>query len=234
MDNSKSDQHKKKTFITGIFMLVGVMCCMQIGVRQIVIHFFGFIKPSPVAIFFSSIYYWLLTVGIWIYARRVERQKFSLWEEKKHNILTYFLSVLAIFGTIIIASGVLQSILFAILHHKEKSVILDQMIAIFRKNKLLLVFVTLTAGVTEELIFRVYLMQRLEFVLKNTFLPIVVTTVLFALTHIGYGTFSNILGPFIIGGTFAIHYQLFKNIKFIIIFHFLWDLLVLTLMLHNH
>lgn len=234
MYDSKPDQHKKKTFITGILLLVGLMCCMQIGVRQVVIHFFGFIKPSPVTVFISSMYYWLLTLAIWIYARRVERQKFSLWKEKQYNFLTYFLSVLAICGTIIIASGVLQSLLFTILHHKEKSVILDQMVAIFRNNKLLLIFVTLTAGVTEELIFRVYLMQRLEFVLKNTFLPIVVTTVLFALMHVGYGTFSNVLGPFIIGGTFAIHYQLFKNIKFIIILHFLWDLLVLTLMLRNH
>jgi hypothetical protein len=82
-----------------------------------------------------------------------------------------------------------------------------------------------TAGVTEELIFRVYLLQRLELLLKNSYLAIFISTVLFALLHISYGTISNVTGPFIIGLVFAIHYWKYRNIKFIIIFHFIWDLL---------
>jgi uncharacterized protein len=225
---------KKKTFIQGILIVVGVMFCFQFGARYVLIHFYVYTGPGPIAVLISSSYYWLLTLGIWIYTRQIERQRFSLWKEEKYGFLTYLLSVLGIVGTIIIASGIVHSILFSIFHHTEKSAVLDQMIKIFARNKLLLVFATFTAGVTEELIFRVYLLQRLEFVLKSPGLSIAISTILFSLMHLGYGTISNVLGPFIIGGTFAIHYQRFRNIKFIIILHFLWDLFVFSIMTRGH
>jgi membrane protease YdiL (CAAX protease family) len=44
------------------------------------------------------------------------------------------------------------------------------------KKKLLLVFTCLTAGITEEIIFRGYLLPRLEILLKNKNLSVIISS----------------------------------------------------------
>jgi membrane protease YdiL (CAAX protease family) len=90
-----------------------------------------------------------------------------------------------------------------------------------------LVFSALTAGITEELIFRAYIMPRLLIFFKNAYLPIVVSALFFGLMHVSYGTLMQVLGPFYIGVIFGIYYYKFRNIKVLIVCHFLWDLIAL-------
>lgn len=101
-------------------------------------------------------------------------------------------------------------------------------------SKSLLLFVALTAGITEEIIFRGYIQPRLETILKSPYLSILITSTLFGLLHYGYGTINNIIGPLFIGLIFSIHYWKFRNIKVLIICHILIDTIALNALLRHH
>jgi membrane protease YdiL (CAAX protease family) len=101
----------------------------------------------------------------------------------------------------------------------------EQIRETFRNNPSFGIFTCVTAGVAEEFIFRGYMLPRLEFLLKNRFFSILVSTVIFGLLHFGYGTLLNMIGPFVIGAVFALHYSYFRSLKFLVFFHTFWDLL---------
>ena len=96
-----------------------------------------------------------------------------------------------------------------------------------KNNYPLLIFTCLTAGITEELVFRGYLMPRLQLFFKNNYASIVISSLLFGLMHVGYGTIFQVVGSMMIGLVFAIHYQKFRNIKILIFCHFFWDFMSL-------
>jgi membrane protease YdiL (CAAX protease family) len=90
----------------------------------------------------------------------------------------------------------------------------------------------ITAGITEELMLRAYLIPRLQLLFKNDYIPVIVSSVLFGFLHFGYGTALNIVGPMVIGLIFGFHYVRYRNIKILIIVHFLWDYLLIALKIH--
>jgi len=47
--------------------------------------------------------------------------------------------------------------------------------------------------------------------------------------HLGYKTLSEVIFSFLIGVVMAYHYQKYRNIKVVIIVHFLVDLIALSL-----
>lgn len=95
----------------------------------------------------------------------------------------------------------------------------------FKNNIPLILFTSITAGITEELLFRGYLIPRLEIIVKKTYLSILISSILFGLIHYSYDTLIQVIGPFSIGLVLALHYQKYRNIKILIICHFLWDLM---------
>ena len=95
-----------------------------------------------------------------------------------------------------------------------------------------MLFGVFTAGVAEELVFRGYVLTRLQVLFKNSYLPVIISSVIFGLIHFGYGTIQNILVPMFIGAVFAVYYNRYKNILIVIIAHFLYDLLLVLLTLH--
>jgi membrane protease YdiL (CAAX protease family) len=90
-------------------------------------------------------------------------------------------------------------------------------------------FTVATASIAEELIFRGYLMSRLQLYFKNTWAPVVISGVIFGLDHAAYGTLSNVLGPLFIGLLFGWRYQKYRNLKILIICHFAIDFIALFL-----
>jgi membrane protease YdiL (CAAX protease family) len=86
---------------------------------------------------------------------------------------------------------------------------------------------------TEEIIFRGYLLPRLEILLKNKNLSVIISSLFFGLIHYGYGTSIQIIGPHS-NRAFGVHYQKYRNIKILIICHFLWDLIALLVKLAKH
>jgi membrane protease YdiL (CAAX protease family) len=156
-----------------------------------------------------------------------------LWEEKNYTLVTYLLSLVAITGAVIIGNGLINVIL-RIMHIKAQSAAMDKMMILFRANKSLLFLTAFTAGVTEELIFRGYIQPRLELLFKNSWVAIIISSLLFGLLHYRYGTWFNVLGPFMMGLVFAFYYSRYRNIKLLILFHFLWDIMAISLNLWGH
>jgi hypothetical protein len=101
----------------------------------------------------------------------------------------------------------------------------------FRANHWIIYLTCITAGVVEELLFRGYLLPRLQVLLKHPAIAICISTLFFALMHATYGTIGQVVGPFYIGLIFAIYYYKYRNMKVIIFCHIMWDLMVIGAML---
>jgi membrane protease YdiL (CAAX protease family) len=169
---------------------------------------------------------WFCLFLIYMYSIKIEKQPFLLWTEKNYSLPIFFKSVAKIMLSIFLAMLVVY-VIFKITNSNIDSKKMNEFTKLFKNNISLILFASVTAGVTEELIFRGYLIPRLEILLKNTNLSILISSILFGLMHYSYGTLIQIIGPIFIGLVFALHYQKHRNIKIIIMCHFLWDLLVL-------
>ena len=83
---------------------------------------------------------------------------------------------------------------------------------------------SLSAGLCEEIIFRLFLFSYL-IESTNLFLALIITNVVFALTHIGTGK-KNLGGAFILGSVFTAIYYFTNNIWLAMILHSAIDISV--------
>jgi len=188
---------------------------------------------TPTLFLFTRLFYWVLIMGIWQYAKKIEKQPILLWKEQKYDFTFYLISIVLIFISVILSVAIIR-IVCHFFHVDVKSETLENAIRIFKAHKYLAVFAALTAGVTEELIFRGYLQPRLEILFKNPYVAIFVSSAIFGLLHFGFGTIINMVGPFVIGLIYAIYYQKYRNIKVLIISHFLWDIIVIFVSMNRY
>jgi membrane protease YdiL (CAAX protease family) len=171
--------------------------------------------------FYSRLMLWLYLLMIYTYVVKVEKQHFLLWSDKKSSLVFYVVSIVSILLSIFIIVGILSKI--EGYYGWSNSDKLKSMLHLLWQHKLLLLFTTLSAAIIEELLFRGYLMPRLQILLKKTYLAVIISSLLFGLVHYSYGNFSAIINALIIGLIFAYHYQKYRNIKVLIICHFLID-----------
>ena len=107
---------------------------------------------------------------------------------------------------------------------QSNSKIEQQLYDILCANKGLLIFTCLTAGVTEELLFRGYLLPRIKALTNSNVSAVLISAFLFGIAHYGYGDINRVLFPFIIGIIFGSFYLKYRNISILIICHFAMDL----------
>ncbi|MFL5766021.1 MAG: CPBP family intramembrane glutamic endopeptidase [Bacteroidia bacterium] len=187
----------------------------------------GFAQEDQAAqnifLFVSRVLFWLALLAMYLYARRVEQQDFFIWKEQRYSfgihVAFFFVTLIALIILLLFVAVALKALGIYTVSEKAK-----QIRETFRMYPVFGVFTCLTAGVVEEFIFRGYMLPRLEFLLRNRFASILISTLIFGLLHYGWGTLMNVIGPFVIGGIFAIHYSYFRNIKFLVFFHFFWDM----------
>lgn len=110
--------------------------------------------------------------------------------------------------------------------HDDKTMIL-KLYRVMKQYPVLIVFAAVTAGITEEFIFRGYMISRLSLFFKNKTLPVLISAVLFSAIHFGYKSISELIFSFLIGIIFGYHYQKYRNIKVLIIMHFLIDIMAM-------
>jgi membrane protease YdiL (CAAX protease family) len=171
---------------------------------------------------------WIWLLLIYLYTTKIEKQKFLLWIDKKRNLLFYFISVISVLGLSFLAGSSRQLLpKFGI--KVQTSQILNEMLTYMHTHPLLLVLTCVTAGVVEELIFRGYLIPRLNILFKNSYLPVIFSALIFGVSHIGYGTLINMLVPFLLGLLFGAYYQKYRNLKVLIFCHFFIDFLSLII-----
>lgn len=181
----------------------------------------------------TRLLYWVILLLVWFYAFKAERQPLLIWQEKQYNFLFYVASIIGIF-LVLFAGVLIISTALSFAGFNRTSTRLTEIINLIRGKSWLLIFTALTAGVVEELIFRGYLLPRLAGIFKSNIAAIIISSLLFGLLHYKYGTVVNVAGPVFIGFVFAWHYNKYRNIRIVVVCHFLWDVLALMAALKRH
>lgn len=89
--------------------------------------------------------------------------------------------------------------------------------------------ISVCAGIFEELIFRYYILGRIEYVTDSTLLAVVVSSLLFGLIHILDGGWKSVISTRLFGIFFAVIYVLTGNLLVVIVIHTLWNFLSFTI-----
>lgn len=218
----------KKTITVGIIIAI-VLFFASLVISKVFKEVLSLSDES--SLFISRLAIWLAFAVLFVYVRQIEKQPLLLWQEKKYSFGYYILSVITTI-LVVVAVLIVFSIIWTLLGLKKDSDSLKKILEVFRHNHFLILLTCLTAGITEELVFRGYIMPRLQLLFNKTYLSVIISSLIFGLIHFGYGTALNVIGPFIIGLVFAIHYYKYRNIKILIICHFLWDYMVILLKLN--
>lgn len=180
-------------------------------------------------LFFSSLLMWVYLILIFFYSKKFEKNEFLLWSEKNYPLLFYIKSIIVMM-LILIGGTAIIGVIIKLLGFNSDSKKIENIVTLLHDNKLLTIFVSLSAGVTEELIFRGYVISRLQLFFKKSYTTIIISSILFGILHISYGTINQVIIPTFMGFVFAIYYQKYRNIKIVIICHFLWDSIILFLL----
>jgi membrane protease YdiL (CAAX protease family) len=213
---------KKSVLIGGIIFSLLILSATLLSIKSIA----PISYTKEITFFISRLAIWVCLFLIYCYTFFIEKQRFLLWSEKKYPISLLIKLILKLMLTLF-AVVFCVSLLLKLTGTFVESEKIKEITIIFKNNKWLLVFTCLTAGITEELIFRGFLMPRLELLLKNKSLAIALSSILFGVLHFGYGTLFQVIGPICMGLALAIHYYKYKSIIIVIICHFVWDLLVI-------
>jgi uncharacterized protein len=229
-----SPGRKENHLITvGIISILLYLFIFPLFFSPIFLQLFGIPEINGTLLFISRLLYWIGLALVWLYSVKVEKQNILIWEDRRYKFLLYVVSIISIFIVLNVGLALIRN-LYSQTHFSQTSDKMTGLANIFRQNESLLVFTALTAGITEEVIFRGYLQPRLQIIFRSPFLGILISSVLFGLLHYGYGTAFNVIAPFFIGFVFAFYYWQFRNIKVLIICHSLWDLLALYSLLKHH
>jgi membrane protease YdiL (CAAX protease family) len=213
---------KKSVLIGGILFSLLILLAALLSLKSITPSSF----PKETKFYISRVAIWICLYIIYSYTVFIEKQQFLLWPEKKYPISQYIRLIVKLM-LILLAILFCASLFLKLTGTFVESKMIKELTFIFKNNSWLLVFTCLTAGITEELIFRGFLMPRFELLFKNTNLTIALSGILFGALHFGYGTLYQVIGPICMGLALAIHYYKYKSIIIVIICHLLWDLLVL-------
>jgi uncharacterized protein len=183
-------------------------------------------------LFISRLLIWA-TVGImFLYARRGEVQKFFLWDEQQYDVVFYIKAIIGVY-LLCFAAGFVAYIPVSLGLHEDNTVFIKAMVAM-KKYPALMYFGAITAGITEEFIFRGYILSRLSVFFKNKHVAVIISALLFAFIHLSYKTYRELLFAFLLGLVFGYHYQKYRNIKVVVAVHFLVDIIAFLLFKTPH
>src|SRR5450432_433530 len=226
-------RNENYSMTVGIISILSFLFIFPLFFSPFALHLFGISQINGTLLFISRLLYWVGLALVWLYSVKVEKQNILIWKDRPYKFLLYVVSIISIFIVLNVGLALIRN-LYSQTHFSQTSDKITGLADIFRQSEFLLVFTALTAGITEEIIFRGYLQPRLQIMFRTPFLGILISSVLFGLLHYGYGTAINMITTFFIGFVFAFYYWQFRNIKVLIIFHFLWDLLALYSLLKHH
>jgi membrane protease YdiL (CAAX protease family) len=177
--------------------------------------------------FLSRLIIWAVLGIMFLFARKGEMQNLLLWPEEYYKPSFYFKWIFFLYMLVLVV-GTIARIPFWLGFH-ENSAMLMKVVQVTRNNPVLLVFMAATAGVTEEFIFRGYIMSRLELLINNKHTVVITSALLFALVHLGYKTYTELIFAFGIGIVLGYHYQKYRSLTTVIIVHFFIDVIALGL-----
>lgn len=185
------------------------------------------ITPDKV-FYFSKLIFWVNLILIFFYSREFEKQELLIWVEKNYSPLSY-VKLVGVTLLMLLVGSVIIGLTLKLLGFDPSSEKMVRILSSLQNNLFRMIFVCLTAGVTEELIFRGYLLPRLNLFFKKPWTAIIISSLLFGILHASYGTVSQVMVPVFMGFVLGFQYEKYRNIKIVIICHFLWDLTILLI-----
>jgi membrane protease YdiL (CAAX protease family) len=207
----------------GIILILGLLIFFDFWLGRLQMAYYD-------KLFYSRFIYWGILVVVLFYALKIERQPLLLWKEENNTIGFFLLSVLLLYLSSIGAA--IFSAATVLLHMHENDAMMKKITAVITGHQAMIFFIALTAGVTEEVIFRGYLLTRLSQWFKNNVAAVIVSSLLFAALHYKYGSTRELIFTFLIGVIFSIYYIKYRNIKAIILTHFLIDYINMNIATH--
>lgn len=215
---SLTNRKENTVILNGLIITVALLFCLTVG-SKIFSMLTAHSLPMQTRFTITRIAFWLCFAVIYLYVLNKEKQPFLLWTENRYSIGFSILSVFAIL-MIILIGVIIIALPFKLWGALKVSNVMLLMLKFSIPVKLFGIF---TAGLLEELIFRGYMMPRLSLFFKGKHLPVIISSVIFSLGHIGYGTVINVLIPLLIGLVFGYHYHKYRNLKILITCHLLID-----------
>jgi membrane protease YdiL (CAAX protease family) len=216
--------------VAGVYLLLALI--VYFG-APLLLTISGLSRINGWIFFQTRIMIWAVLALLYLYATRVEKQSLLSWPDKKYKPLFYIGSTFILLVIIFIAAAIIKGILLRFIHEEISRKLLEYA-ELFKNNIPLLIFTALTAGVTEELIFRGYMQPRLEKAFNSPVIAIIITAFLFGVLHSPYGTLFQFLNPLFIGALFSVFYWKYRNIKILMLCHFLVDVLSLLAVTLHH
>ena len=202
--NRRMNHHKstpnRSVILVGVALSIFLTLLSALYFRQ----FLKLIRIDHVnALFFFCLLMWVILGLIFIYCLKFEKQKLLLWPEKNHPAFYILKSIIALMLILLVGAPII-GITLKLFGFNPDSKKLHDIVTSLRNNKVLAIFISLTAGVTEELIFRGYLISRLQLFFKNSTTTIIISSILFGILHINYGTIAQVIIPIFMGLVFGI------------------------------
>lgn len=170
--------------------------------------------------------YWTWLLLLYLYTKNIEKEKFLLWSQPRRSRKFYIISIISIIA-IVFVSASSRLLLVKLGLGTGTGGVLSEMIAYLQQHPDLLVFTCFTAAIVEELLFRGYLIPRLNLLFNNGYAPVIISALVFAMAHFGYGTIISMWEPLLIGLIFGAYYQKYRNLTVLMICHFLIDFISL-------
>ena len=217
-------ENAKGKEIVGIGLILMLLYAVSNLSDTILIDLFNLQKPNAMVYFINRLVLWVSLFLLFLYTRYVLRQKFILWEDKKRGILFYVFSIISMLAILFVGLVLIAMLLNALQFNSVANKQLERNL-IYKNNLPLFIFTAFTAGVLEELLFRGYIQPRVERWTQSKLLGILITSVIFGFMHMSYGTLHQVLIPIFFSIVFSAFYTKYRNLKVVIIVHFLWDLI---------
>jgi membrane protease YdiL (CAAX protease family) len=170
---------------------------------------------------------WLGLIGIVAFLDKVANRPLVLWPGAERSWQFHVGSLLGLFASFLLAMVAVATFVqyFGLTPNNPLSGVL----AAVQGRPFLLLALTFTAGAVEELVTRVYILPHMAGLLKSPRWAIVLSSAIFALAHFDGHDWLRISGPFLLGLILGTHYWRYRSIGAIIAAHFLWDLILLSI-----
>jgi len=195
----------------------------------IINKFFNYKTLTADLFFYSRLALWMVLLLIFSYNFFIENRSFFVWEDQKYTLRFYLMAVVGLYSTVLIGGAFINAAIMILTQEKISDKIV-QLQSLFKNNYFLIIFTSLTAGIVEELLMRAYIQPRIEKIYNSPVLGVIISSLLFGILHLTYGTMGQVAVPFFIGLVFAAFYKQYSNIKILIICHCMYDFISLMLM----
>jgi len=194
------------------------------------LHFGLWFNADWHVLLYSRFIFWSIVGVLFVYTYKTSRGPFLLWKEQSYTVKFYIISI-GVMYLLYILEGIVASVPLLFGVHDNK-IILLKMIQLMNKSIWLAIFGAITAGITEELIFRGFILPRLQIAFNSAAAAIMLSSLMFSSLHYTYHSLRELIATFLIGLMFAIHYQKYRNIKIIVIAHFIIDMIAFLIGRH--